>query len=83
MGKLWYRMCSCQPTLEKAFGYMKNKITVIKSSCPQLVDNCTYGTIAFPCIKNSLDEGQKNKAQVVLAYTFSTPVKTGTGLVLI
>ena len=31
-----------------------NFFTVLKLSCPQLVDNSTYGTIAFPCIKSSL-----------------------------
>ena len=32
------------------FGTMENKCTVIKLSSPKLVDNCTYGAIAFPCI---------------------------------
>ena len=37
------------------FLYKENKIyTVTKLSSPQLVYNCTYGTIAFPCIKSSL-----------------------------
>ena len=37
--------------------FTENKIcTVIKLSSPQLVDNCTYGTTAFPCIKSSLPE---------------------------
>ena len=37
------------------FWYIKSKIcAMIKWSRPQLVDNCIYGTIAFPCIKNSL-----------------------------
>ena len=35
---------------------MKTKFVVIKLSSPQLVDNCTYGTIAFLCIKNSLEK---------------------------
>ena len=38
------------------FWYNGNKIcTVIKLSSPQLVDNCTYGAIAFPCTKSSLN----------------------------
>ena len=37
------------------FWYNENKVcTVVKLSSPQLVDNCTYGTIAFPSIKSSL-----------------------------
>ena len=42
------------------FWYNENKIcTVIKLSSPQLVENSTYGTIAFPCIKSSLDQIDK------------------------
>ena len=38
--------------------YSENKIcTVIKLSSPQLVGNCTYGIIAFSCIKSSLGQG--------------------------
>ena len=37
------------------FQYNENKIcTLINLTSPQLVDNCLYGTIAFPCIKSSL-----------------------------
>ena len=39
------------------FYYKENKIwTAKKLSSPQLVDNCTYGTIAFPCRKSSLSQ---------------------------
>ena len=38
------------------FWYNEKNYIVIKLSSPKLVDNCTYGTIAFPCIKSSLFE---------------------------
>ena len=32
----------------------KEILTLIELSSPQLFENCTYGNIAFPCIKSSL-----------------------------
>ena len=49
-------------------------------SSPQLFDNCTYGTIAFPCIKNPLtqwiDYKTHKKIQLVLFFQWAKmPVK--------
>ena len=49
-----------------SFWYNVNKIcTVIKLSSTQLVDNCTYGTIAFLCIKSSLKQPIKQHCKEI------------------
>ena len=49
------------------FWHNENKIcSVIKLSCPQMVDNCTYGIIAFQCIKSSLALGLRYGALTLL-----------------
>ena len=45
-------MCSCQPTVQQAISAKKNIFITSKKPSPQLVDNCTYSTMAFPLFKD-------------------------------
>ena len=48
-----------------SFWFNENKICiVIKLSSPQFVDTCSYGTIAFPCIKTSLHGKTKRECSL-------------------
>jgi hypothetical protein len=42
-------MCSRQPTVELAVGQMKKHLKIVlRQPSPQLIDDCTFGTIPFP-----------------------------------
>ena len=48
-GRLLYRLCSCQPTVELPVGVLENIfLQLVNNQALTTVDNCTYGTIPFP-----------------------------------
>ena len=59
MGRLWHHMGSCQPTVGLTI------LLLYKKPILQLVDNCTYGNIAFPCEKTSMLRSGRKRIYLV------------------
>ena len=78
--RLWYHMCSCQPTLGlRTLSLYKFCFHCTKSPFYSWL---TYGTIAFPCVKSSLYETTFlsiyfNIMARMAVYTIYFQIKTG------